>query len=1060
MYALIVKTGRKMKYFTARKNKTLLSLLITLFFITNLYADGFRQNAAVYKGKYSLAQYGAGLFGSDTAVVSIDVPGEIVAAYIDWTGAEDDTPEGDGTSSLIINGAEVQGMLIPGEAGISTGGVYAWYAWQADIGPSGYNLLNKKKMQLVISGWDNAESSETNGATISIIYKDSKADEQEIRLYSGANFIYWNSQSHISSLLTFNVEPSDKDRISSFYISFAGTLHNQKESRGVAVWMLAGSGLLPDADNYDLCKIAPNGKGYGINGGVEIVNDPFISKDMPGRPVINPAPDRPYENNHPYPGGAAMAPYRALALYPAEGGYAGAEWSTVVIEVIIPANSSWIAFQFESEQDQKGESGTITGASALVLAPQKKPVPFVSKDDDKGIMPDSGNINTYSITYRNIGSDTLHSAFLLDTLPPGLSYKSSSHPQETQHWTSGSLHIVKVTLGDLAPEAHGVVWLTGLVNEFHSEYLNKVYLTGKDLIGTDYWAYDDDLNVADSSSGSGGAGVESKGNLAGILLNRKLKILSGNINSPVALEKMTFNPALSLEKLIPEEGPYKSAKVETTPFDIINVSNAADVYASDYILSGKRIAGVFSAVTANGELYEHTKAVCDRLDQYVMQDLTLVEIDGNYFYAAKLYNKKKKALDNQISFSVFESGGKYLIDNKWLLSDYSSVPGSGYVYNFQVWSSSQEGTIELVKRIIGNIKSNGSVQFVVGEQTDPDFFIKSADYSHSGKIKLKVYNNLEEASLQISKLYRLYQNGEQLTAAESVSLPQGESDIELNIGAISDAVISLSLTDGFADEVYVSGGSFTNNMGSGSSFSRFEIAASEGVSADTLPAINLAGKFTASGMLKDWVSVIRSLNANASALDLNEYESIKFRAKGEGTIDLCFDTEGSADYNYFAYPIQLTSGGQEYEISFDDFKKRFGGSGELDKSRIALIIFIMDKAKNASLNSFNFEISSITFVDNTPGSSGEKPEEFELRQNYPNPFNPVTIIEVDILTKDFYSLKVYDIMGREVTTLLQGDLKPGKYKTYFNGAGLASGVYFYRILSQKINITKKMILIR
>ncbi len=1034
--------------------KSILAISFIAFLSSQIMADGFHQNAPAYKGKYSLIQYGAGLYDSDSATVTINVPGDIVAAYIDWTGVEDDTPAGDGTSVLTINGIEVEGALIPDEAGQSTGGVDDWFAWQADIGPGGYNIVTNKKMQITISGWDNSASKETNGATISIIYKDSGTDEKEIKLLSGADYIYWNSAHHVSKLMIFPVDPSDKDRRASFYVSFAGTAYNQTSTRGVALWMLAGKGTEPD---YDLCKIAPNGKGYGINGGVEIVNDPFISKALNGMPTLNPVPDRPYETGHPYPGGAATAPYRALALFPAEGGYVGPEWSVAVVEVLVPANSSWVAFQFESEQDQKGESGAVTGASALIMAPQNKPIPFVSKDDDKAIMPDSGYINSYSLSYRNIGKDTLYSASLIDTLPPGLSYKSTSHPAETEHWMAASgLSVVKVTLGDLAPDAHGVVWITANVDAFHPEYLNKVYLTGKDLIGNDYWAYDDDLDVADSSSGSGDAGVESNGNLAGILLNRKLKILSGSDSDPVSLDKTAFSPALSLSDIIPLQGPFESSRKETSPFDILNVSNAKEVYASDYVLeNGKRIAGVFSAVTTNGSLYEHTKAVCDRLDQYTMQDLKLVEIDGNYFYSAKLYNKKKNALDNQISFSVFESGGQYLIDNKWLISDYNAS-SSQYVYNFQVWSSSQEGTIELVKDIIANIKAKGSVKFIVGEQVDPDFFIESASYSHAGKTKLKIYNALEQADLNVTKLYRLYQGGQQLTSEETISLPQGESEIEITTGAISDAVISLALKgDGFADEVYVSGGSFTYNAGSKSSVSSFNISASDVTSSSK--EITLAGKVTASGKLNDYVSVIRSFNANASGIDLSQYEAIKFKAKGNGLVELAFDTEGSTNYNYFSYPLYLSGDEKEYEISFEDLARRFGGSGALDKSKISLVIFMMDKTKNTNVTNFSFEISGITLVDETPGNgTGERPEEFVLQQNYPNPFNPSTVIKFDIKTKEFYSLKVYDIMGREIRTLVEGELTPGSYTAVFNGENLASGVYFYRLLGRNVNITKKM----
>ena len=115
--------------------KSILAISFIAFLSSQIMADGFHQNAPAYKGKYSLIQYGAGLYDSDSATVTINVPGDIVAAYIDWTGVEDDTPAGDGTSVLTINGIEVEGALIPDEAGQSTGGVDDWFAWQADIGP-------------------------------------------------------------------------------------------------------------------------------------------------------------------------------------------------------------------------------------------------------------------------------------------------------------------------------------------------------------------------------------------------------------------------------------------------------------------------------------------------------------------------------------------------------------------------------------------------------------------------------------------------------------------------------------------------------------------------------------------------------------------------------------------------------------------------------------------------------------------------------------------------------------------------------------------------------------
>ncbi len=92
--------------------------------------------------------------------------------------------------------------------------------------------------------------------------------------------------------------------------------------------------------------------------------------------------------------------------------------------------------------------------------------------------------------------------------------------------------------------------------------------------------------------------------------------------------------------------------------------------------------------------------------------------------------------------------------------------------------------------------------------------------------------------------------------------------------------------------------------------------------------------------------------------------------------------------------------------------------------------------------------------------SGEIPKEFLLEQNYPNPFNPKTIIRFKIKDSRFVTLKIYDINGKEVLTLVNGKLNPGTYEVDFDGSNLASGVYFYKIVTQSFSDTKKMALIK
>ncbi|MEO8513435.1 MAG: YCF48-related protein [Ignavibacteria bacterium] len=94
--------------------------------------------------------------------------------------------------------------------------------------------------------------------------------------------------------------------------------------------------------------------------------------------------------------------------------------------------------------------------------------------------------------------------------------------------------------------------------------------------------------------------------------------------------------------------------------------------------------------------------------------------------------------------------------------------------------------------------------------------------------------------------------------------------------------------------------------------------------------------------------------------------------------------------------------------------------------------------------------------------SSEIPKQFSLSQNYPNPFNPTTKIRFDIrgnsATQTF--LSVYDILGREVATLVNEELKPGTYEVNWDGSNIVSGVYFYKLSTPDFTATKKMMLIK
>jgi hypothetical protein len=90
----------------------------------------------------------------------------------------------------------------------------------------------------------------------------------------------------------------------------------------------------------------------------------------------------------------------------------------------------------------------------------------------------------------------------------------------------------------------------------------------------------------------------------------------------------------------------------------------------------------------------------------------------------------------------------------------------------------------------------------------------------------------------------------------------------------------------------------------------------------------------------------------------------------------------------------------------------------------------------------------------------ELPKDYQLFQNYPNPFNPTTNIRYQITKNNLITIKVYDLLGKEIETLVNQKQTPGIYEVQFNGSNLSSGVYFYRIQSGDFMQTKKMLLIK
>jgi aminopeptidase N len=173
---------------------------------------------------------------------------------------------------------------------------------------------------------------------------------------------------------------------------------------------------------------------------------------------------------------------------------------------------------------------------------------------------------------------------------------------------------------------------------------------------------------------------------------------------------------------------------------------------------------------------------------------------------------------------------------------------------------------------------------------------------------------------------------------------------------------------------------------------------------------------------------------------------------GEGKWKLSVDVNQQVNTNpiYFTMPIQIkvyfNSGDTLLTIFNDAQNQQFN--------------FALDNQPDSiSFDPENWILKDISYV--VSGVSDEYiPNSFSLYQNYPNPFNPTTKISWQVPVNGLQTLKVYDVLGNEVASLVNEFKPAGKYELNFSGEKLSSGIYFYRLTAGSFVSTKKMILIK
>lgn len=233
-----------------------------------------------------------------------------------------------------------------------------------------------------------------------------------------------------------------------------------------------------------------------------------------------------------------------------------------------------------------------------------------------------------------------------------------------------------------------------------------------------------------SSTGQNG-GLESNGRLASALARRAIQ--RSYQSAPVLPELYLPLPGLdlSLAQLAPRQGPDGETRIESSPFDLAALTNAVGIYGADYPSADGRRNGSILLIATEGEVYEHSKAVCDRAKGSEVRRIHTTYTFSRELVAADIWNAVEGTRDQAIVFKLYaQEDGSYALHSHWLSDDYPAVAEGQSVINVQVWSPSAARTRALTDALLAQVGTPaGSSTAPESDDPEVDEFPEELDYS-------------------------------------------------------------------------------------------------------------------------------------------------------------------------------------------------------------------------------------------------------------------------------------------------------------------------------------------
>ncbi|OIQ20342.1 T9SS type A sorting domain-containing protein [Lacinutrix sp. MedPE-SW] len=496
-----------------------------------------------------------------------------------------------------------------------------------------------------------------------------------------------------------------------------------------------------------------------------------------------------------------------------------------------------------------------------------------------------------------------------------------------------------------------------------------------------------------------------------------------------------------LQDFIPLTTINEDYAIDSTPQDLLNITNATEVYSVDYMQNNASIASILALKTENG-VYEHTKYICDRLLGAELISVSTIDINNKSFIKSIIKNADG-SFEYVLSLSakVVNNDANFEIESHWNLDLYED---NVTFYNFQIWSDSIDDLYSLAQEVLNlldNEKTISSYQI----SSPPTVFVRKGKYIN-GALDLQIINTNATNDVAFDSGFRTTETDSFNYASTNINLEQNYiTELSVDTGNLFD--IGFRIGDGIntPDDLFMSDGPWgVDDAQPSTTVNNYQVT--QNTTSFENEDFPIERNVLLNATTSTYFAAYRALTPRFKAVDLSNFSSLKFNAKGNGNLEITLVKQSITNWNeQHKVSVLLTDTLQNHAISFEDFTSSL--NTPLEPNDIVTIVFTMvsedgtSQTKEMDLQDVRFSRGSTLNVD-----------EFEINDNtiiaFPNPMIDSSNIVFNATSNDKVQLVIYNQLGKEVyNTIVKTTI--GKNQISINKNNLSDGLYICKLISSK-----------